>query len=135
MRCCKLLLPFLAAILTMACTAKHEAPPVAAAEVAPVLDGEDARDIHSYAQPAVARVTHVDLDLTADFDAHAFTGSAALDVQATGPAPVMTLDTRKLTIEAVTDGAGKALHWELGKEDAILGTPLRVTWARRDAYR
>ena len=31
-----------------------------AAAVAPVLTGPDAKDIHSYADPAVARVTHVD---------------------------------------------------------------------------
>jgi aminopeptidase N len=111
--------------LVAACAPKPAAAP--APEVAPVLSGEDARDIHSYAEPAVARVTHVDLDLRADFDRRAFAGTAALDVQAGGEAPVLTLDTRKLAIESVTDGAGKDLPWELGKEDAVLGTPLRVT--------
>ena len=61
-------------------------PSPVAREVAPVLLTEDARDIHSYAQPAIARVTHVDLDLTADFAAHTLAGTAALDVQAAAEA-------------------------------------------------
>jgi leukotriene-A4 hydrolase len=125
MRTLHLLLPCLAATLLVACAPKQAPPP--AAEVAPVLSGDDARDIHSFAEPAVARVTHVDLDLRADFATQTFAGTASLDVLAEAAAPVLTLDTRKLTIEAVTDGAGKALPWEFGKEDAVLGAPLRVT--------
>ncbi len=118
-------LPLLvAALFVVACDRPAPAPPQV---VAPVLTGEDARDIHSYADPAVARVTHVDLDLTADFNAHAFAGTAGLDVQAEGADPVLTLDTRELSIEAVTDDKGKALKWELGKADPILGAPLKVT--------
>ena len=125
MRAHQLLLPGLAVFLIAACA--PEQPAASAAEVAPVLAGDDARDIHSYAEPAIARVTHVDLDLRVDFATRTVAGSAALDVVAGGAAPVLTLDTRKLAIEAVTDGAGKALPWELGKEDAVLGAPLRVT--------
>jgi aminopeptidase N len=113
-----------------ACTPKTPAPPVVAEPapmIAPVLQGEDARDIHSHAEPAVARVTHVDLDLTADFISRTLAGTAALDVQATGSDPTLTLDTSGLAIEAVTDGNGKALAWKLGDADAVLGAALRVT--------
>jgi leukotriene-A4 hydrolase len=82
--------------------------------VAPVLTGEDARDIHSHAEPLVARVTHVDLDLVADFTARRLAGTATLDVQATGTDPVLTLDSRELVIESVSDGQGNALTWEAG---------------------
>ena len=82
--------------------------------MAPVLLTEDARDIHSYAQPAIARVTHVDLDLTADFTAHTLAGTAALDVQTAADGNTLTLDTNGLTIESVTDQAGKALAFSLG---------------------
>ena len=108
-----------------------KSPPPAAAEpapmVAPVLQGDDARDIHSHAEPAVARVTHVDLDLTADFASRTLAGTAALDVQAATPDAILTLDTSGLAIETVADGEGKALAWKLGDADAILGAPLRVT--------
>jgi aminopeptidase N len=100
--------------------------PKAAAEVAPVLLTEDARDIHSYAQPAIARVTHVDLDLAADFTAHTLAGTAALDVQTAADGNALTLDTNGLTIESVTDQAGKALAFSLGTMDKVLGAPLRI---------
>lgn len=98
----------------------------AAREVAPVLLTEDARDIHSYAQPAIARVTHVDLDLTADFTAHTLAGTAALDVQTPADGNTLTLDTNGLTIESVTDQGGKALAFSLGTVDPVLGAPLRI---------
>jgi leukotriene-A4 hydrolase len=120
------LLSLFATSLLVACSPKQQAA-LPEPEVAPLLSGDDAHDIHSYAEPAVARVTHVDLDLEADFAARAFAGTASLDVLAEGAAPVLTLDTRDLAIEAVSDGAGKALQWELGNKDAVLGSPLRVT--------
>jgi leukotriene-A4 hydrolase len=97
-----------------------------AREVAPVLLTEDARDIHSYAQPAIARVTHVDLDLTADFAAHTLAGTAGLDVQTAADGNTLTLDTDGLTIDSVTDKAGKALPFSLGAVDKLLGAPLRI---------
>jgi len=36
--------------------------------VAPILTTPEARDTRSRAEPQVARVTHVDLDLAADFE-------------------------------------------------------------------
>ena len=101
------------------------APPVAADMPAPA-DAADARDLHSYAQPDIARVRHVDLDLVADFTRRVLSGSATLRVEATGDAPTLTLDTQGLQIETVTDRRGRALSWSLGETDAILGTPLRV---------
>jgi aminopeptidase N len=101
-------------------------PKAVAREVAPVLLTEDARDNHSYAQPAIARVTHVDLDLTADFTAHTLGGTAALDVQTAADGNTLTLDTGGLNIESVTDQAGTALAWTLGTVDKVLGAPLRI---------
>ena len=101
------------------------APPRA---VAPVLATAESRDIHSRAEPAVARVTHVDFDLRADFTARTLSGRATLEVQVPAgvAAPVLTLDTRDLTILAVDDAAGQPLDWTLGAADAVLGRPLSV---------
>ncbi len=122
--------PLLALLLVaalVACTPKGGAPGADARAVAPVLTGEDAMDIHSYAEPTVARVTHVDLDLVADFAARTVSGTAALDVQAEGESAVLTLDTSDLTIEAVTDQDGAALLWQLAEPDPVRGAALRIT--------
>jgi aminopeptidase N len=102
--------------------AQKAVPPVPA-----ILKTAEARDIHSYAQPLVARVTHVDLDLTADFAGHKMSGTAALDIAAAPGANEVVLDSKGLVIHAITDAGGKALPWTLGKDDPILGAPLTVT--------
>jgi leukotriene-A4 hydrolase len=96
-------------------------PPIPA-----ILMTPEAHDIHSYAQPLVARVTHIDLDLTADFDGQKMTGTAALDVAAAPDAKEVVLDSKGLVIHGVTDAKGAALPWTLGKADPILGAPLTV---------
>jgi leukotriene-A4 hydrolase len=84
------------------------------------------RDIHSYARPEQARVTHVSLDLRTDFAAHTLSGTAALDVQAAPGATEIVLDTKDLDVRRVTDAQGRELQHTLGATDAILGRPLRV---------
>ncbi len=88
---------------------------------------EQLRDIHSFAEPGIARVTHVDLDLTADFGQRTLGGTATLKVEADGDEPVLTLDTRGLRIESVTDARGNALPFALGEEVEFMGAPLRIT--------
>jgi leukotriene-A4 hydrolase len=85
------------------------------------------RDPHSAARPDEARVTHVALDLAADFTARTLAGTATLTLARTGSAPTLVLDTADLTIVKVTDAAGHALGHALGAKDPILGQPLTVT--------
>lgn len=87
---------------------------------------QSAVDIHSYARPEVARVTHVDLDLKVDFAARALSGTAALDVKAAPEARNVVLDTRDLTIEAVTDAKGRPLPFTVGPAQGVKGAPLTV---------
>jgi aminopeptidase N len=94
--------------------------------VAPALTGDDARDIHSFAQPQVARVTHVALDLAADFQAKRLGGTATLDVQAAPDAKEIVLDSKGLEIASVTDPQGRPLQFAAGAADPNLGAPLRV---------
>jgi aminopeptidase N len=84
-------------------------------------------DPHSFARPAEARVTHVSLDLTPDFDARRLHGVATLTIaRATGAGSVV-LDVRGLHIAKVTDGAGAPLQYALGEVKPIVGQPLTVT--------
>ena len=121
-----------AAILLAAGCKQAESPENAAAPahrreaVAPVLTTPDAVDIHSFAKPLVARVTHIALDLTVDFDARRLGGTAALDIQKQPGAKEIILDDRGLEIDRIADQSGKALPYKVGASDANLGAPLAV---------
>src|SRR5687767_3160450 len=64
------------------------------AQVAPVLNTPDAVDIHSFAKPHEARVTHVALDLAVDFAARRVGGTATLDIQKQPNAKQIVLDDK-----------------------------------------
>ena len=105
--------------------------------VAPILTTPDAKDTQSFAQPQVARVTHVALDLAADFEAKRMSGTATLDIQAAEGAEEIILDSKGLEIEAITDGEGQPLQYALGQGDERRGQPLsvRIGDARKIAIR
>jgi len=83
-------------------------------------------DPHSYAQPSEARVTHVALDLTADFETKTLAGVAKLAVERTPGADSVVLDVRDLSIGGVTDARGNALGYVIGDSAPFLGAPLSV---------
>lgn len=102
-------------------------PAVAApTPVAPILTTPEAKDVKTYARPEIARVTHVALDLTADFAAKVMRGTATLDILARPDAREIVLDDNGLVIDRITDARGTALKWAVGKVDAELGAPLTV---------
>src|SRR3546814_10953568 len=60
-----------AAALLAACGPANDSTTKAATAAAPaILATPQGKDVNSYANPLEARVTHVALDLAADFDAH-----------------------------------------------------------------
>jgi len=93
---------------------------------APILTTPEAHDALSYAKPQVARVIHVDLDLTADFAAHVMRGTAALDILAKPDAKEIVLDDNGLVISKITDAAGHPLKYAVGAKDDYKGAPLTV---------
>jgi len=97
-----------------------------AREIAPILTTADARDTLTFARPEIARVTHVALDLDADFASRRFAGTATLDIQAAPNATEIILDTNGLEIETVTDAGGQALRHALGPVDELRGRALTV---------
>ncbi|MBB3765019.1 M1 family metallopeptidase [Sphingomicrobium lutaoense] len=119
----------LSALLLASCRSGDEAPQgneMAANDIAPILDREDAVDVHSYAKPLEARVYHVALDLDVDFDAKRVAGTATLDIDAKDDAEEIILDSRGLTINSVTAADGEPLAYEVGEEDETLGAPISV---------
>ncbi|MDB5687195.1 MAG: aminopeptidase, partial [Rhizorhabdus sp.] len=93
---------------------------------APILTTPDAKDVLSYAAPQIARVTHVDLDLTADFAAKEMSGTAALDILAAPGATQIILDTNKLVVAKITDAKGMPLKWSIGAYKDYVGAPLTI---------
>ncbi len=109
----------IAGLLATSVLARPDAP-------SPILTGAEARDSLSYARPEIARVTHVDLDLTADFASRTMRGTAALDILARPDAREIVLDDNGLVISRITDAAGHALRWSVGARDDYKGAPLTV---------
>lgn len=118
----------LAALLLQSCKAaeKPAVPNEPTANAAPILTTADAIDVHSYAKPLEARVTHVALDLSIDFETKRIGGTATLDIDAKPTAKHIILDDRGLEIEAITDEAGKPLAYKVGASDPNLGAPLVI---------
>lgn len=117
-------------ILTLAALLLASAAPALAhaqtAKVAPVLTTPEAKDAWTYARPAEARVTHVDLDLNIDFASKTISGVAVLDVAAAKGAKEIVLDTLDLTITEVSDEQRVKLPHTIGPKDAQLGSPLTI---------
>ena len=87
---------------------------------------EVANDTHSFARPAEARVTHVALNLRADFTAKTLSGTATLTLDVSPGTRELVLDTKDLVIDRVTDEAGAALTYAFGDAEPIRGRPLRI---------
>ena len=82
-------------------------------------------DIHSFAQPERVRVTHVDPDLTLDFEAKRAHGRATLEIERRDPSAPLVLDVDGLEVTGVTcDGVTRA--FEIGEERPRLGRPLSI---------
>lgn len=93
---------------------------------APVLVSSDALDSHSFARPAEARVTHVALDLSVDFDSKRLSGTATLDIEHRPNSKEIVLDDNGLEIGRVSDGLKRPLQYKIGAKDPNLGTPLTI---------
>lgn len=84
-------------------------------------------DYHSFSNPNEIRVTHLNLDLTANFDTKQLVGYAELQVERALPQfNELVLDTRALDISEVT-AQGKPVPFTLGEKDEDLGTALSIT--------
>lgn len=115
-------------ILTLAAVLLASAAPALAqtGKVAPILTTPDAKDVWTYARPAEARVTHVDLDLHVDFAAKTISGVAVLDIEVAKGVKEIVLDTLDLDIAAVTNENHVKLSHSVGPKDPQLGSPLTI---------
>ena len=89
-------------------------------------------DVHTYARPDVARLTHLDLDLDVDFESRAISGVARLRIDAADGATEVVLDTNALTITDARWVDGPQATYELGLVDPHLGQPMTVALTGHD---
>ena len=82
-------------------------------------------DPDSYARPNEARVRHISLDLTADFERKVMRGSATLTIAAKPDAREIILDTLALNIASVRTNLGETA-WALGEAQGTRGAPLTI---------
>ena len=84
-------------------------------------------DQHTYAQPDKAVVTHLELDVTANFQKKIISGKASWTIQQHAPSGEIIFDTRDLTIRKITLGESeKSTTFSFGKQNDYLGKPLIV---------
>jgi leukotriene A-4 hydrolase/aminopeptidase len=85
------------------------------------------KDYHSYANPNEVLVTHLNLDLTADFSSQKLIGSVQVTVKRQKEnADKLVLDTRDLDILSVTS-QGNDVSFELKAADENLGAALHIS--------
>ncbi len=82
------------------------------------------KDVHSFSNPEVSRVCHVELDLAVSFAEKKLRGAATLTLDPAGRR--LVVDTRDLTILRVN---GASSGFQLGPRDAHLGAPLTIDLA------
>ncbi|MEO6579553.1 MAG: M1 family metallopeptidase [Sphingomicrobium sp.] len=116
------------ALLLASCQNAGDPAPKAdsAQTVAPILATPDAVDVHSFAKPLEARVTHIALDLGVDFATKRIGGMATLDIQANPGATSIILDDKGLEIEKIAAADGTPLTYKVGAADPNLGAPLDI---------
>ncbi|MEW5798465.1 MAG: M1 family metallopeptidase [Bacteroidota bacterium] len=85
-------------------------------------------DVHSFANPNEVTITHIDLNLSVNFDSKTLSGKATLTIDNKKKTKKLLLDTRDLTIEKVTlDEKETPAQFSLGDEVKFLGKPLTIT--------
>ena len=121
------------ALLAAACGKKEPAPEPQSEAAAPAETAtpEEERDVFTYANYDEARVTHLDLDLTADFDVKTLSGVATLDFDRLKPdVKTLVLDTNDLDIKSVevqaAGGDWIETDYDLGPDDPLMGSKLTI---------
>lgn len=88
-------------------------------------------DPHSFSQPGLVVIDHLDLDLDVSFDDKILSGTACFRLKRIADTvDKLVLDTRGLTIigaEAMLDGQWVKTDFSLGEADGDLGEPLTVS--------
>ncbi|MDB4533980.1 M1 family metallopeptidase [Vicingaceae bacterium] len=83
-----------------------------------------AEELHSFAQPNNAVITHLDLNIDVNFDTQVISGTATYNIANNGASEII-LDAKYLDISEVK-ADGEKTTFTLGKLDEVLGQPLTI---------
>jgi leukotriene-A4 hydrolase len=87
-------------------------------------------DVHTFSEPGAVRSTHLELDLTVDFEASRISGTVVHHLERTDPsARHFIVDTNGLTIDgtsALVDGTWVEVVADLSAADPLMGRALRI---------
>lgn len=112
----------LATTLAVITACQKQATPVAMEEV---------KDNQTFADLSKAKVKHLSLDITTDFEQQKIIGSAQYSFE-NNKAKEIIFDTEQLTIDSVVLANGKRTPFSLGQKDEIKGQPLHITVSPND---
>jgi leukotriene-A4 hydrolase len=85
-------------------------------------------DEHTFSQPEIAVVKHLDLDIKVDFDTQTISGKASWEIDNISKGNEIIFDENTLNITKVTLGdEEKETEFELGTEVELHGKPLKIT--------
>ncbi|WP_425408699.1 M1 family metallopeptidase [Hyphococcus sp.] len=94
------------------------------------VPADEVRDPFTYSNYHEARVTHVELDLDVDFETKTLSGSAQLDFEKlSDDVSTLVLDANDLDIELIeaeTDDGWVTVSYEIGADDAVMGSRLAI---------
>lgn len=95
------------------------------------LSPEEATDVFTYSNYNDVRVSHVDLDLTVDFESKTLAGTATLDFDRLDEdADVLVLDAGDLSISAVqaeVNGDWLSAGYKIGPDNEVMGSRIEIT--------
>ena len=112
-------LALLASSLIFGCASPEKEKPTAE------MKHQQANDVHSFAKPEEAKVTHLDLVANVDFDSRQISGLATYDIWTADDAKEIILDIDGLVIEDVMVD-GETVEYSIGDEIEMLGQPLSI---------
>jgi len=116
-----LILILFVTILASGCTEKSDGDKIEQQRTSPIVD-----DPHSFSNPTEVIVTHMDLELTVNFEEKKINGRANLKLENKTDATQLILDTYDLTIHKVTLENEAPANFSLGKKKKFLGQPLSI---------
>ena len=82
-------------------------------------------DKHSFSEPHNVQTTHLDLDVTIDFEKEVISGKATYTLKNIAGSSELVLDVNGLIIDSITS-LGENCSYSFGEKDAVLGQALRI---------